>query len=329
MYPDLIFTKNNTFILKTCIFILFIIVHLTTCSYHKRKAINELKRLNQSASSDTSYIDGSQFQSMSLAYNCLYTINNYNNIDLKFETYPIIMRRPELVFIDKMEYYFNEPLIWVPYGYQQHPSSNIKFKAKDKRQCYISKYLSGCEINWKTNYHSPDLCLRLNLPMYSVKTKPWNCQIDLHLLPPPKSIEKYKYPESFKMPRSESSEYMQMMLPSMRPAVVALVAEDKSQLGKWVLESKSGPSNDDPSPLVLYKDLVYFEIHNKSIGKTLIVSFDIKGDIHFRNFNTKFIEKMWNGKDKELTMAWNMDRPGEVCLITYLQCFFSKNVIMC
>lgn len=121
--------------------------------------------------------------------NCIIHITTYRGIVyLPSFHFPVILKRPlpalikiRTVFSNKFMY-DKERIGWVvtPNQFQQYNWTNLT-----QHECNISRFFNGA------NYHYLDLCNRIDIFEFAMQSKPWACQIQVSLLPPPYIFRKH------------------------------------------------------------------------------------------------------------------------------------------
>ncbi len=142
---------------------------------------------------------------------CHNVITNYEHVNLKFEKYPLVLRRPQLAVLNRYSgshkcYGSGCPkdnrLVWVPYGYLSTNYQNSTLIQQGNHipcQNYSEK-LVGLHF-LILHRRAIDFCLRINLATYAAQSKSWNCQLDIHLLPSDLILNSMHYSKAFEIPK--------------------------------------------------------------------------------------------------------------------------------
>lgn len=114
---------------------------------------------------------------------CLVVVNNFRNTTyLPPLSVPIILRSFEPIVSTKIETSgkFENKVLWGPRVFTSKSTNwtSLGSDSDDLLKCEYSKYLLGVDLKYQNR---DDFCLRINLPRFLLKTKPWNCQVQFHL----------------------------------------------------------------------------------------------------------------------------------------------------
>lgn len=110
---------------------------------------------------------------------CLIVLDNFQKINFKIPSWPLILRRPVPLCQTEYKGYNNfKEELWGP--------GNLKFKNVSESlsaliKCPLSKFLNGTGI-FKASA-LPDACIRINLRTFSKHIKPWGCEVHFVVYP--------------------------------------------------------------------------------------------------------------------------------------------------
>lgn len=119
---------------------------------------------------------------------CLVVFDNFQKVNLKINTTPLLLRRP--IPLCQAKYTvastsFKQTL-WGPGTIH---FKNISTSLETNINCPLSKFFNATGVLVK--HPLPDTCLRLNVQRFWKHTKPWNCKVHISLYPIIYSKEKF------------------------------------------------------------------------------------------------------------------------------------------
>ncbi len=112
---------------------------------------------------------------------CLIIVNNFHGIDtINPFNYPWITRRPQLARVHLTCRREVIELWYVPFHFILKDENNVFLK---NHTCRLSKTFLNSQNFTSLFDKCHDICVRLEQPGYSAKSKPWTCQVDVDILP--------------------------------------------------------------------------------------------------------------------------------------------------
>lgn len=153
--------------------------------------------------------------------NCLTVLDNFANVNLGQNMLPIITRQPKHVMMEKA-------VVWSLPRIQENSTALFPQPAGE---C-LSKYFVLVPSN--NNIH--DICLRLNIAIFVIHSKPWRCLVKLDIFPPLEVFEGASRVPAFAQYHFKESRFMQFTTPSLYLIVKPgnSMALTRSMLGAWI-----------------------------------------------------------------------------------------------
>lgn len=253
-------------------------------------------------------------------FNCLFIFNNYNNVDLKFDVFPIILRRLQTVLREDVstKLSFSSRQIWIPHGLL-NGKNKILLDGFPIIPCPMSRFLSPItNVYWS---YATDFCCRINLPLFASSSKQWDCLADIHMSPPSKIFGLgFEYvidpPRPFLQHKSHGFDKLETVAPSSRPSVNILIdlmgSITNQKLVIWVQMVGMPSRHDDSSPSIKYTDIIVYTPSgsDKWITKLVQMATYQVEEIQKATINVnKFIATINVQSDQNKNTVWYLNKP--------------------
>ncbi len=310
--------------------LLFVTVNLVYCyqcsEYHVHKIQSEkAKEFRKVDSPIDSFLNLTQIQQDFKEYNCMFFFNHYKRVDLKFDTFPVILRRLELTFRNQILQNLSRDSnkIWIPHGLLKG-SREILHDAFPIIPCPISYFLSSINFNDKWPIAN-DFCIRIYLNLFASKSKPWNCLADIHFSPLKifriQDDVIFTQPRPFLLTKSFGLSKSHSMTASSRPSVNILIDLPNSltntQLLNWLHQIGFRQPSDDSSPVIIYTNIVLYTrpIKNKWTTELIETATYDANEIQKTSINIrKFIRNIEIESDHNKNTVWDIKPPYRVSI---------------
>lgn len=172
--------------------------------YHFRGYGTDFFKWHQYLSSTSNLVLQKEFVEMILtlgSQNCLIAIDNYQNVNIPQLEFPIVHRSPQAI-----QHWIN-----LTAEYQRPLWTLKKFQLGNKTFLRCLGETIYCDSHSLIRDHKGgylhDLCIRIDFLKFTSRTKSWNCQVHMQLLPPP-DVE-LEFPPLFRFNFIEELEQVQ------------------------------------------------------------------------------------------------------------------------
>ncbi|CAL8121390.1 unnamed protein product [Orchesella dallaii] len=215
--------------------------------------------------------------------NCVVNPNNFRNIDFvggNSPNYPLILWTPEL---GEVEDTWANMLSWMPKGF--YKNGNVSWIGEDLH-CNTSNLLRLYEWEFWTS----GVCLGIDAFKFSSTSKPWNCQVEIHLYHPnTHDMLNYGYPEIIRANPAAywENSFLHSFIYFRLPSVKIFVAHESLQyldtdiLSQWMHHVTLSHGDDRPI------NLLFLYAPVESISKQIGVIRSIKTMISRKKYYTK------------------------------------------
>ncbi len=134
---------------------------------------------------------------------CFVVINNFKHVDfVPGDSLPVIVRWFELAVLYRHKLRWTQAsILWTPANLLPFLNGNFSLKVKQhekladtEHKCPISKFFTSIKLKKSTSGY----CVGLDPVKFIGATKPWNCQVQIDLFMPDKSLKFGKYTHIFR-----------------------------------------------------------------------------------------------------------------------------------
>lgn len=156
------------------------------------------------------------------SHNCFISIDNYLQLDIRTLQYPIYLRGYDAAQVIKVTSFSTTKMhpVWLPHGFLA-TNKNIS-GTTTTNHCKQPKFLQGYFSYNPTN----GFCLRVSYLSFSLLSKPWNCQVEIGILPPLDLLDKMQQLQPI-FSFHELTYNLQMSNPSSMPPINAVILRER------------------------------------------------------------------------------------------------------